>query len=188
MGKRKNRLLLFVGRIAPNKGLHVLLKSLQYLEKPVHLVIIGGPGMDRKYYLDILESIRKKNQQGKHHITYLGAMDQAELIEWYQKASLFVLPSFREGFSVSTIEALSCETPVVASAVGGLLEIVKDYENGILTPLNAPVPIAHAIQYLLDNKSVRTKLGREGRKQVINSYSLDASVEKLCRIYRQISS
>jgi glycosyltransferase involved in cell wall biosynthesis len=187
-GQKEDNLLLFVGRLDGNKGLHVLVKSLRHLEKSVCLAIIGPASWDRKYYLDMLESIKKENQKGKHEIIYLGAMDQADIIKWYQKASLFVLPSFGEGFPVTTLEALSCETPVIATPVGGIPEIVKDYENGILIPRNDPVALARAIQYLLENKEVRTKFGREGRKRIIKHYSLEASVEKLCRIYKQLNS
>lgn len=187
-GRKQVNLLLFVGRLEANKGLHVLVKSLRHLEKSVCLAIIGPASWDREYYLGLLESIKKENQKGKHEIVYLGAMDQTNIIKWYQKASLFVLPSFREGFPVTTLEALSCETPVIATPVGGIPEVVKDYENGILIPQNDPVALARAIQYLLENKEVRTKFGREGRKRIIKHYSLEASVKKLCGIYKQLNS
>jgi len=185
-GQKERNLLLFVGRIDDNKGLHVLVKSLRYLEKSVRLAIIGPASWNRKYYLDVLGLIEKENQKGKHEIVYLGAMDQADIIKWYQKASLFVLPSFMEAFPVTTLEALSCETPVIASSVGGIPEVVKDHENGILTPPNDPVALAHAIQYLLENEELMSRFGREGRKRVIKYYSLEASVRKLKGIYEQL--
>lgn len=184
--QKEENLLLFVGRVTPNKGLHILVKSLRYLEKPVRLAIIGP--LDRDFRPYVLKLVKDENQKGKHEITYLGTMDNADTVGWYQKASLFVLPSLFEGFPVTILEALSCETPVMATPVGGIPEVVKDHETGILTMSNNPVALAQAIQHLLDNKKVRTKFGREGRKQVIKHYSLDASVEKLCGIYRQISS
>lgn len=185
-GQKEDNLLLFVGRLGHNKGLHVLMKSLRYLEKSVRLAIIGPASWDRKYYLDLLESIKKENQKGKHDIIYLGAMDQADIIKWYQRASLFVLPSFGEGFPVTTLEALSCETPVIATPVGGIPEVIKDDEDGILIPPNDHIALANAIQYLLENKEVRTQFGLEGRKRIIQNYSLEASVKKLCGIYNQL--
>jgi len=181
---KEDNLLLFVGRVAFNKGLHTLLKSLRFLEKPIRLAIIGP--MDNTYRTCIMKLIDEENQKGKNEITYLGAMDQVDIVKWYQKASIFILPSYWEGFPVTILEALACETPVIATPVGGVPEIVKDYETGILTPLNNPIALAQKIQYLLDNAEVRKKFGREGRKQVIKHYSLDASVERLCRIYTQI--
>lgn len=183
---KEDNLLLFVGRVAPNKGLHILLESLRFLEKPIRLAIIGP--VDSIYHPYIMKLVEEENQKGKHEITFLGAMDQMDIVTWYQKASIFILPSFCEGFPVTVLEALSCETPVIATPVGGIPEIVKDYKTGILIPLNNPAALAQAIQHLLDNKEARRRFGREGRKQVIENYSLEASVEKLIKIYKQIVS
>jgi len=187
-GEKKDNLALFVGRISPEKGLHVLLKSLHYLEKSIHLVIIGPPGWNHTYYEGILRLMEKENKKGKHKITYLGSQDQANIIEWYRKASILVLPSFGEALSVVCIEALSCETPVVATNVGGVPEVVRDGENGILVPPNDVVKLAEAIQFLLNNEEVRSKFGRRGRKWVMKQFSLEAVVEKLQRFYKEILS
>ena len=184
---KEDNLLLFVGRITAGKGLHVLLKSLRYLKNSVRLVIIGPADWDAQYYLDMLKSIKKENKKGKHEIRYLGPLEQADIIKWYQKASIFILPSFKEGFPVTIIEALSCETPVIATSVGGIPEIIKDYKNGILVPLNDSINLSKAIQFLLDNKQIRTSFGRAGRRLAKN-YSLETIVLKLCKIYEQIVS
>jgi len=186
IGRKEDNLLLFVGRITFGKGLHVLLKSLHRLKEPVHLVIIGPGDWDHKYYRDMLKLMERENRKGMHRITYLGALDQADIVKWYQKASIFILPSFAEGFPVVTLEALSCETPVIATPVGGIPEVVRNHENGILIPLNDSISLAKAIQFLLENKEIRTRFGREGRKRVIEKYSLETVVEKLRRIYKQL--
>jgi glycosyltransferase involved in cell wall biosynthesis len=183
-GEKEDNLLLFVGRITFDKGLHVLLRCLSHLKKSVRLAIVG-PAWDLKYCQDMLKLIEKENRRGKHEIAYLGALDQAEILKWYQKSSIFILPSFLEAFPVVILEALSCETPIIATPVGGVLEIVRDHENGILVPLNNPRKLAEAIQYLLDNKDIRTKLGCEGRKWVIRNSSLEVIVKKLCDIYKK---
>jgi glycosyltransferase involved in cell wall biosynthesis len=184
-GKEDN-LLLFVGRIEPRKGLHVLLESLRYLKSTVHLVIVGPPGWSPEYYQDILRLIKKENQKGKHKIEYLGIIDESSKIKLCQKASIIILPSFGEGLPVVILEALSCETPVIATPVGGVPEVIRDGENGILVPLNNPPKLAKAIQYLLDNKDTRIRLGREGRKSIEVNFSLDVVVNKLCQIYRNL--
>ena len=183
--QKEDDLLLFVGRISPGKGLHILIKSLQHLKEPVHLAIIGPPDWDVNYYQNILRMIEKENQKGKHEITYLRAMEQTELVKWYQKASLFILPSFFEGFPVTILEALSCETPVIATPVGGIPEIVENHETGILVQ-PSDHHLAKAIQYLLENKDVRFKMAREGRKRVMKEYSLRIVSKKLCAIYKQL--
>lgn len=183
--QREDNLLLFVGRISPGKGLHILIKSLQYLKESVRLAIIGPPGWNVNYYQNMLKMIEKENKKGTHDIRYLGSMEQIELIEWYQKASLFILPSLREGFPVTILEALSCETPVIATPVGGIPEIIKNHETGILAqPYDHH--LAEAIQYLLKNRDIRYKMGREGRMRVIKEYSLEIVCKKLCKIYKQL--
>jgi len=185
-GRKQDNLLLFVGRLGWGKGLHLLLKSLRYLEKPVHLVIIGPPGPEPEYHQKMLFSIEKENQKGKHRITYLGALERHDVIEWYQKASIFVQPSYWEGFPVTTLEALSCETPVVATPVGGISDFVQNGKNGILIPPDDPVAIADAIRLLLEDEKTRIKFGQEGRNLVIECFSVEMVVRKLCRIYEQL--
>jgi len=186
--QKEDDLILFVGRITRGKGLHVLLESLNYLKNPVRLVIIGPADWDVDYYQALLRSIEKENQKGRHEIRYLGPMEQARLVSWYQKASIFVLPSFWEGFPMTCLEALSCETPVIATPVGGIPEVIKNYKNGILVPLNDSIKLAEAIQYTLDNKDVRIRMGKEGRKSIIREFSLELTVKRLQNIYENILS
>jgi glycosyltransferase involved in cell wall biosynthesis len=183
---KENDLLLFVGRLSPDKCLHVLIDSLRYLKKSVSLVIIGPPA-SQKYFQIIMKLIEKENQRGKHKITYIGALeDQAEIVKWYQKATIFILPSSFEGFPVVILEALACETPVIATPVGGIPEVVKEGKNGLLVPPNDPLQLAKAISYLLDNKDLRRKMGDAGRKFIIKNFSIEIVVRKLCNIYKQI--
>jgi len=184
--QKEDNLLLFVGRITFGKGLHVLLEALKYVKSPVRLVIIGPSHWEVDYYQNLERQIEKENQKGKHEIRCLGPMEQADLVKWYQKASIFVLPSLLEGFGIVLLEALSCETPVVATSVGGIPEIVKNHQNGILAPPNKPRELAEAIQYLLDNGDVRTRMGKEGRKTVISKFSLKVIVERLQGIYKDV--
>ncbi|MEM2779670.1 MAG: glycosyltransferase family 4 protein [Candidatus Bathyarchaeia archaeon] len=186
-GQKEDKLLLFVGRISPSKGVHVLIKSLEYVEDNVRLVIIGPPDWNLRYYRDVLELINKENRKGKHEIRYLGAMEQTELVKWYQKATIFILPSFVEGFPVSILEALSCETPVIATPIGGIPEAIRDYETGILFPPGNCFKLAKAIHYMLKNADVRLKIAQAGRKHVIQNYSLKFIVKKLQKIYEHLT-
>jgi len=183
--QKEDNLLLFVGRISPGKGLHILVKSLQYLEESVRLAIIGPPGWDVNYYQNILRIIERENRKGKHKIQYLGSMERTELVEWYQNASLFVLPSFAEGFPVTILEALSCETPIIATPVGGIPEIIKNHETGILVQPDDH-HLAEAIRYLLKNRDIRFRMGHEGRKLLMKEHSLEIATKKLCAIYKRL--
>ena len=184
--QKEDNMLLFVGRISKGKGLHVLIRSLQYLKRPVRLVIIGPPDQDRTYYRQILNLIRKENRKGKHEIKHLGSMDQTEVIEWYQKASICILPSFGEGFPVTVLEALACETPVIATPVGGVPEVVKNGQTGVLVPPNEPIILAKVMERLLENDDVRFCMGRKGRELVIKWYSLERAASKLIMIYKHL--
>jgi len=188
-GEKEDNLLLYLGRISPSKGLPVLLESLRYLKKSVRLAIVGPVDCSLKCYQDILKLIERENQKGKHEIKYLGGIPQAEVIKLYQKASIFILPSiWGENLPVVILEALSCETPVIATTMGGVPDVVQNRKNGILVPLNNSLKLAEAMQYLLDNKDLRIRLGREGRKCVIRNFSLEVIAKKLCNIYKKVIS
>jgi glycosyltransferase involved in cell wall biosynthesis len=183
---REENLLLYVGRISESKGLHILIKALKYLKESIRLTIIGPRDWNPNYYQNLLNLIEKENKKGKHRIEYFGPMEQKEIVEWYQKATIFILPSFGEGFPVTILEALSCETPVIATPVGGVPEIIKNHETGILIPPGDAIRLAEAIDYLLENEDVRLKMAREGRKLVEEQYSLENTRKKLCAIYKQL--
>ena len=186
-GKNKEEnLLLYVGRITELKGLHLLIEALKYLKKNVRLVIIGPPDWNTSYYQKLLNTFERENAKGKHKISYLGAMEQSEIVKWYQKASLFILPSFVEGFPVTVLEALSCGTPVVATNVGGIPEVIQNNETGILIPPSNPVSLAKAIDHLLENEDIRLEMTRRGRENVQKQYSLENACKKLRLIYKQL--
>lgn len=184
--KKSDNLVLFVGRITYTKGLHILLESLRYLKKKIHLVVIGPSDWDVEYFREILVRMENENKKGEHKITYLGAQEQTNIIKWYQKASVFVLPSFGEAFAVVNLEALACGTPVIATNIGGIPEVIQHGKNGILIPPNNAIKLAEAIQYLLDNEDVRARFGREGRKFVVENLSYSVIGKKLCRIYKEM--
>jgi glycosyltransferase involved in cell wall biosynthesis len=135
-----------------------------------------------------MDSIETENQKGKHEVTYLGGLDQAQLTEWYQEASILVLPSVFEAFGIVLVEALSCATPVVATYAGGVPEVVKDGENGILVPVNNHLALAKAIQHLLDNKNERISMGQMGRRYVVENFSLEHNTKRLSSIYEKMLS
>jgi len=186
--EKEDDLLLFVGRIASAKGLHVLLESLRYLKASIRLAIIGPTDWSLTYNQGILKWIERENKEGKHKIQYLGALDQSDLIEWYQKAAIIILPSFMEAFPVVILEGLSCETPVIATPVGGVPEVVQNHENGILVQPDKPAKLAEAIQYLLANKDVRIKMGKKGRELVTKKFSLEIVAKKLHNIYERLTA
>lgn len=184
--KKDDNLILYLGRITPVKGLHILLESLRYLRRPVRLVIIG-PVNDLRYYEIIMRLMEKENQKGKNQVEHLGVLPLKDVIKFYQKATVFILPSYWEAFPLTLLEALSCGTPIVATPVGGVPEVIKNHETGILVPPGNALRLAEAIDYLLENKDVRLKMVCEGQKLVRKQYSLEIACKKLCSIYKQFN-
>jgi glycosyltransferase involved in cell wall biosynthesis len=180
-------LLLFVGRIHPNKGLHVLLSALEHVKSPVQLVVIG-PKLSYclDYYDLILRLIDHLNRTTRHRVTFLGVQTVEELVGWYQRATVFVCPSISEPFGIVNIEALSCGTPVVASNVGGIPEVVKNYQTGLLVEPGVPEELAKTIQLLLDDQNFRHILGNKGREWVVGNFSSEAVALLLRKIYAEL--
>ncbi|HVP92762.1 MAG TPA: glycosyltransferase family 4 protein [Acidobacteriota bacterium] len=184
---KEENLLLFVGRMHPNKGLHILLKSLLYLKTPTRLVVIGPrSSYSPKYYDEILELIKDVSQKTNHRISFLGIQTKEELVRWYQRATIFVCPSLSEPFGIVNLEALSCGTPVIASNVGGIPEVVKNHENGILVDAGAPEELASAIQSLVRDENSRNAFGEEGRKWVVSNFSSEAIAVRLLKLYHSL--
>jgi glycosyltransferase involved in cell wall biosynthesis len=184
---REENLVLFVGRLESRKGIHVLLSSLDLLKTPVNLVLVG-PNYSDEYSRKILSQVENEKRKGKHTIAYRGSPNLDDLVKWYKKASIFVCPSLCETFGIVNIEAMSCGTPVIASDIEGIRDIIENGKDGLLVPPNNPSALAGSVQYLLDNENVRTKLGKEGRKKVEREFSWRAIAEKLCGIYDEILS
>jgi glycosyltransferase involved in cell wall biosynthesis len=185
-GSKAENLILFAGRIDPAKGLTVLLEALDYLASSCRVIIVG-PYNNVRYYKEIAALVDKANAKKKHLVILQKAQNPDRMIELYQQATLFVLPSFSESFPMAVLEALACETPVVATSVGGIPDIIKSYENGILVPPNDPTRLAESIQYLLNNKKIRQELGAAGRKMVKESLSSRKMAERLTQIYERIT-
>jgi len=177
-------LLLFVGRLDSTKGLHILLEAIRHLKKPINLVIIGPSDWSSSYFRNILTTINTINEKTIHTITYLGKLEREETIRWYQKASIHVRSDIYGlgGGGLTVLEAFACETPVIATGN----EIVKDGINGILVPPNDAIKLAEAIQFLLDNEYVGKRYGEEGRKCVLENFSIKVIVRRLCEVYEEL--
>jgi glycosyltransferase involved in cell wall biosynthesis len=186
-GIKAKNMLLFVGRLQPKKGLHILLKSLRYISKPINLVIIGPLSKyTPQYTTEVFSLVESINKKTAHNVVYLGVRKKEELIKWYQKATIFVCPSLSEPFGIVNLEALSCKTPVIASKVGGIPEVIQNNRNGLLVQPGDPKQLAEAIQFLLDDEKLREKYGEEGRKIVLQHFSQEVIAKKILEIYNEL--
>uniref|UniRef100_A0A7C5UST5 Glycosyltransferase family 1 protein n=1 Tax=candidate division CPR3 bacterium TaxID=2268181 RepID=A0A7C5UST5_UNCC3 len=180
--KRKiDNMVLFVGRIDKIKGLHILMKALFYLKIPIQLVIIG-PRWNEDYADYIEQMSHTINKRGIHKVVLFRAMDQSDLVLWYQKASIVVTPFLYETYSTVTLEALACETPVISTGE----HILKEGLDGILVVPKDPKKLAKAIEKVLGDKELREKYGKCGRKLIEQQFSCESNVKKLVKLYKDI--
>lgn len=173
--------ILFVGRLIALKGIFYLIRALPLIlkEHPDTLVIFVGPG-EKKPYTDELN----KCSVPQENYLFPGYHDKKSLVNYYNASDVYVLPSFSESFSLTLVEAMSCGVASVVSNVGGPSEIVEDHVNGLLIRPGSVKDIAEAIIFLLDNPSIRKKMGREARKTIEKKFSWQVAADKTSSIYQ----
>ncbi len=157
----RERVVLFVGRIEPLKGIDVLLRAVSHLDGRFRVLVIGGDGKDLARKGELASLAAELGLDGK--VTFLDAVPHRDLPLYYNAADVCVVPSYYESFGLVAVEAMACGVPVVASRVGGLKETVKDGQTGYLVPWLCPEPFAERMELLLNNESLRRSLGREAR-------------------------
>ena len=155
--------LLFVGRFEEEKGIKTLLKANKILLKKrdnFELSLIGD-GSLKGWIKDYIMNNNIKN------VKFLGKFDHSSMPALYNKADIFILPSYTEGSPASLLEAMSCGTPSIATSVGLCKKIIKNGENGILVPPGDPNKISEAINNIMKNKNLQEKLSKNGRGSII---------------------
>jgi glycosyltransferase involved in cell wall biosynthesis len=178
--------VLFVGRLASNKGLLALVEGFAGLAKrdaSAALVLIGaddgmGLAVDAKARaLGLSERV--------HRIGFLE--DERRLASAFHEARVFVLPSEYEAFGLVLLEAMAQGTPVIASRVGGIPEFVPDGRAGRLITPEAPGEIADRLLELWDDEAARTRLGEFGRDHVVPQFDWDRVTDRLESVYREVA-
>jgi glycosyltransferase involved in cell wall biosynthesis len=206
------RRVLFVGRVSPEKGVHVLLEAFEkaLLHCPEAQLDIVGPqgqlpweyigalsddknisslaafynGNSRHGYASILKERLTPNLAKR--VTFCQHIPHRRLLDYYRNAEVLINPSFSEAFGMSLIEAMSCEVPVVATRVGGMAEIVNDGRAGLLVESGDASALAEAMLSLLGNEKLMQALGMAGRARVEALFSWEHIVNKLSALYEEI--
>jgi D-inositol-3-phosphate glycosyltransferase len=177
--------LLYVGRLAPIKGLETLLDAMARLRAAgtrVHLSIVGGDADEPLNGHEGELRARLARLDLRSAVTFVGAQPQERLRAWYVAADATVLPSHYESFGMVAMEAMACGIPVVASRVGGLQTTVRDGVTGLLVPDHDPAALAGALDRLLGDPDLRFRLGREG-VQWAARHRWPCIAEAVCREY-----
>lgn len=164
-------------------GLDVLIKALPELlcvDSELQL-LIGGEGTQRH----ALEAL--VHQLGvERHVALHGRVPHAKAASFLQSLTLFAVPSRAESFGVAALEAQACGLPVVASNVGGLPEVVRDGETGILVPPEDPHALASALAGLLSDPHKAMTMGKAARQWVESTYRWEDNVAQMLRIYDEV--
>jgi starch synthase len=196
----KRPYLLFVGRIARQKGIIHLVRAIRFMDANFQIVLCAG-APDTP---EIAEEMNNAVQEGKakrSDIIWIEEMvDKKTAVELYSGAAVFCCPSIYEPFGIINLEAMACETAVVASAVGGIKEVVVDGETGFLVPLEqmkeSPFEplnpekfernLAEKVNQLMRDPALREKFGRAGRKRAEEKFSWTAIATETQQLYASL--
>ncbi|HEX8830306.1 MAG TPA: glycosyltransferase family 4 protein, partial [Longimicrobium sp.] len=177
-------------RLVERKGVHLLLDALATLapERPVILRVVGdGPERPR-----LQEQAARLGLGGR--VVFQGFVSQDELKARIAACDCFVLPAVvdakgdTEGLGVVLLEAMTYGKPVIASAAGGIVDIVRDEQNGYLVPPGDAGALAGAIRVCVENPERARALGAQGRLDVEKGFSWPVIAEKLKTLYESVSS
>jgi glycosyltransferase involved in cell wall biosynthesis len=181
-GPRAANRLLFVGRLAAQKGVNLLLRAIAELPPDVSLDIVGD-GVEAEPLRGLAASLDLALRVRWHP-----PVPQAKLVEFYRSATALVVPSLEEGLGLVAVEAQLCETPVVAFDSGGLRDVVSDGETGILVRSVNAAALATALTDLLQRPDRGASLGRAGRARALETFAPDAVARRYTAIYQEAIS
>ena len=181
---RDERVLLSVGRIEPFKGTDVLVRAVALMQERVRMLVVGGrqdePGV-----------AWLRNEARANGVSTLldwrAAVPQSDLPAYYAAADVCVVPSLHEMFGLVALEAMACGTPVVASEAGGLRELVRHSETGLLCRPGDAAALAEALDTLLGDASLAECMGVKGAFRA-ERFTWDASAARLAAVYEQVAS
>jgi colanic acid/amylovoran biosynthesis glycosyltransferase len=175
--------ILCVARLVAGKGQEQLLEALATLSRRginAELELVGdGPNRAS------LEEMSAKLQL-RDRVMFTGSVAQDVIAHHYQAATVFCLPSFGEGVPTVLMEAMACGRPVVATAVGGVSELVRDGETGMLVSPARPDQLTEALQALLEDAALRRRLGEAGRREVVSRYDIDRNADQVAQLFKEL--
>ncbi len=177
--------VFFAGRMEPHKGCGLLFEAFSHLSKeyPELRLEFAGEG-------SLLKSLKKKARKMglDDRIVFHGEVDRYAVVELMNRSHIFCLPTLREPGGVSILEAMSCELPVVTSDYGGPAYSVTDSTGIKIKPVDYESyldGLTESLKFLIENRETRKKMGRQGRKRVLEEYSPQALEQKILNVYQK---
>lgn len=194
--------VMFVGRVTRQKGIGHLLDALRLLPPDVQLVLRAGSPDTPELGVELAQQVDALQAEGHNVVWIEDMLDRPDVIELLTNADVFCCPSIYEPLGLVNLEAMACELPVVASAVGGIPEVVDDGVTGTLVPFTpradgdaAPADperfaadLATAISALLDDPGRRRAYGQAARQRVIDHFSWRAIAREVIEVYQQVQA
>lgn len=176
-------LLVCVARLVPVKRLELLLQACAELRARdvVFRCVIVGDGKSREDLLAEHTRLRLGTT-----VEFVGAAEQTAVLAWWQRASAAVLTSEREGMPVSLMEAAACGVPAVATAVGGVPELVDDGVSGLLVPPGDCRALMFTLERILTNPDLALEMGNNARQIAIKRFSLRRQVDQLVQLWNKL--
>ncbi|MFE7031964.1 glycogen synthase [Streptomyces sp. NPDC057621] len=180
--------VLFVGRITRQKGVPHLLRAVRDIDPAAQVVLCAGapdtPEIDQEFRVLFEELSRVR--EGVHWIPQM--LPRPEVIQLLTHAAVFVCPSVYEPLGIVNLEAMACGTPVVASRVGGIPEVVEDGETGVLVSVDEDFEtgLAQALDSVLGDAGAARRMGEAGRQRAVGEFGWDAVARRTVRLYEEI--
>lgn len=195
--------ILFVGRITRQKGIFYLVNAIKYLSPGIQIVLCAGAPDTEEIGREMEEKVKKARTQTQNEIVWIPRwVPRTHLITLYSHASVFVCPSVYEPFGIINLEAMACETPVIASAVGGIPEVVVSGENGLLVPFD-PIDknnweprdperfskdLASTVNSLLRSPEKIRVMGLKARERVEKEFSWKNIAQQTLAFYKELTN
>ncbi|MBF0386391.1 MAG: glycogen synthase [Candidatus Omnitrophica bacterium] len=192
--------LLFVGRITRQKGIIHLIRAIKHLKTAMQIVLCASSPDTEEIAREMEEQLQEARTRHPGIIWIQEMVSLADKRALYSQAAIFCCPSVYEPFGIINLEAMACETPVVATAVGGIKEAVADGITGILVPVELkdsllaepvnPEKFAHdlakAIDHLMADEPLRSRMGKAGRERASNLFSWDHVARQTLGLYETL--
>lgn len=180
--RRKQGSVLYVGNSDDrNKGARYLVEALALLNgrRDLHLTVV-----DRPIAWAVPSLARELGIEDR--VTVTGRVSRDELVRLYNEAEVFVSPSLYEGFGLPAAEAMACGAPIIATTAGAFPEVVEDDVSGLLVPPGDAQALADAIDRVLGDGLLQRRLGREGRRRIVEHFSWRETAVQTLALYQQV--
>jgi glycogen synthase len=192
--------LLFVGRITRQKGIVHLARAIQYMEPGFQIVLCAGAPDTPEIAAEMKAAVGAARAKRADVIWIDEMVNKESVIQLYGQAAVFCCPSIYEPFGIINLEAMACETAVVASAVGGIKEVVVDGETGFLVPIEQmkespfePInpekferELAARINQLMADEELQVRFGKAGRRRAEEKFSWRAIAQETEQLYESL--